>query len=481
MTLADLMKKLEITEYPEDLNPEFEKAIAEYKLCGDHIVQEKHLNKLNNKFRMFNEKWPDVLQTANSIKKQPDVLLYIYFLKVLLRKNGYPDKSVFRTLTTLKPKTPSDYDLAPMFALLHYIPAMVEDMQKRNVPDYIIQDTISEFEGNIRAFQDRYHRPGILTLAQWLRNFIDLDIFRIGRFNLQMNTQFRGPVTVFKRTSTACNTIGSNNTAEYSNTIKYSNTVECNNTAEYSNTTEYINTAECNNTAQNSTPVEKCSSIENSTFAENCTPVENNYTFENSSSEYAILMNGVKIHRSGMILGSAGCTDIEGSFEANIAETDDYYEGFPVGPNGLAINQKVRLPKNEWQIALQKGDNVISVHIPPRLSLKKEICDASYELARRIYQEHYPEYKYKAFVCHSWMMDPQISTLLGKDTNIPLFQKKFMRYPLLSAGRGVMNFVFLRPGATNIEDLPEDTTLRRVIKKHLLDGKYMYEMGGVFF
>jgi hypothetical protein len=192
-------------------------------------------------------------------------------------------------------------------------------------------------------------------------------------------------------------------------------------------------------------------------------------------------MNHAVVHRSGLLLGAAGCDDAAGSYEAEISVTADAVTGYPVGKNGLAVKKKIKLPKSEWHCALTAGDPVLSIHIPAQMSLAQDICEASYRRAREIFAVHYPEFAYKAFYCESWMMDPQLAALLGQATNITRFQNKYSPYPTRSQGKAVLDFVFLKPRDTHPEDLPEDTSLRRAIKKHYMEGKFIYESGGVFF
>lgn len=207
-------------------------------------------------------------------------------------------------------------------------------------------------------------------------------------------------------------------------------------------------------------------------------PVE---VFESDRGEHLVLINNRRIHRSGQILGSAGCEDEEGSFLAELIEDSDGWTGYPAGPDALVKNAPVKLSKNEWRRVLKNGDPVLSVHIPSQMSLAQEVCEESYIKAKKVFKDHYPEFDYKAFMCHSWMMDPQLKALLGRETNLTLFMDKYIPYPLKSNGLGVINFVFLLPEDTPPEKLPEDTSLRRAIKEHYLKGKYIYVQGGVFF
>lgn len=186
--------------------------------------------------------------------------------------------------------------------------------------------------------------------------------------------------------------------------------------------------------------------------------------YKNKSGEYKILMNDVETGR-GIIYGP------------------EYYEGYSVNEEGFAENNTVRLLKSEWQAVLTTGDKVISVHIPAGQGLSPDACEASYERVRRVLKDHYPEVRYNAFCCeHSWLMDPQLKGFLEKDSNILLFQKKYMLYPNKADGKSVFTFVFMQPDENiRLEDLPEDTRLMRAVKKHYLSGGLIYEHGGLFF
>ena len=59
-------------------------------------------------------------------------------------------------------------------------------------------------------------------------------------------------------------------------------------------------------------------------------------------------------------------------------------------------------------------------------------------------------------------MDPQLDEMLGEDTNIVKFSKRFHRLTRKSDGRGVFDFVFrIEDEEIDIQHLPEHTTLER--------------------
>ncbi|HOJ10622.1 MAG TPA: hypothetical protein PK733_08515, partial [Clostridiales bacterium] len=81
----------------------------------------------------------------------------------------------------------------------------------------------------------------------------------------------------------------------------------------------------------------------------------------------------------------------------------------------------------------------------------------------------------------SWMMDYQLRQFLSENSGIVRFQHRYLLYPRFTTGKAVFTFVFNKPFIEKLEDLPEDTSLLHAIKYHYLNGKYIYEQGGVFF
>lgn len=74
---------------------------------------------------------------------------------------------------------------------------------------------------------------------------------------------------------------------------------------------------------------------------------------------------------------------------------------------------------------LKKEDPVLDVHIPARGPLDYGECRKSLELAREFFPKFYPEFDYKCFTCHSWLLDPTLNTVLKEGSNILSFQTLF--------------------------------------------------------
>ena len=191
------------------------------------------------------------------------------------------------------------------------------------------------------------------------------------------------------------------------------------------------------------------------------------------------LADGEQVHRDGYVLGSLHYEDAAGSWEARVEESDTAWSGYAYLENGYIAKEKTAYPKTEWEKVLATGDPTVSVHIPAGGGLTPAVVDETLAQFRSFLAAYYPEYDYRACVCASWLMDPQLDTLLPEDSNIVHFSRRFTRLARKSQGDGVFNFIFSKPDMNfDIRDLPENTRLEKAIKQHYLSGKAVYEMNG---
>ncbi len=200
---------------------------------------------------------------------------------------------------------------------------------------------------------------------------------------------------------------------------------------------------------------------------------------ENKENELAILFNGENIDSRGMIKGTPPTEEDSSCFYAEVKETDDCFIGYRATENGIVANTPESFSKSEWKVVLKQGECVVGVHIPKNGALTQEACEASYQRAREVFKNCYPDFNYRAFHCHTWLFDPQLKNFLPPESKILAFQKKYTLFPGETEGTDVFNFVF-KLRFKEYADMPEDTSLQRAIKKHYLDGKYIYEFDGIF-
>ena len=195
------------------------------------------------------------------------------------------------------------------------------------------------------------------------------------------------------------------------------------------------------------------------------------------TGRYEIMMTDGTYHRSGNVLGSAGCTDTEGSFEADFCETETEYTGC-LAKNGLVSPVRVTLSKKEWEVYLKQGDATLSLHIPKGAELTRENIQSSVKEAWETAKKVYPEYDIKAVHCYSWLLNPKLAEIVGENSKIGIFGSSFLRYPSKTDGMDVFGFVFPQMH-DGYETLPENTRLERGLKKLYMEGGYLLNTAGV--
>ena len=206
---------------------------------------------------------------------------------------------------------------------------------------------------------------------------------------------------------------------------------------------------------------------------------------EDKNGNKKVLVNDLSLHKSGNALGNLGFADKKGSFVANILETDSYIEGYSVDEKSYLVNvSPTKFDKKEWQVIYGPTDDKIIVHIPPKDSLDRQSVLSSYERARKIFKNSFPEYDFKAFVTDSWLFAPALDMVLKENSNIRTFRKDYIIFPARCEGLDIFHYVFnLFPKTieeVDIDNLPEDNSLRKGIKEQLKKGNYFYEFFGFY-
>ncbi len=205
--------------------------------------------------------------------------------------------------------------------------------------------------------------------------------------------------------------------------------------------------------------------------------------FLNKKGDLKVLMNGVILHKNGNILGNLGCEEEEGSLSVKVAETEQYFEGFSVDENtNLAQKTPIKLNKNEWVKIYQDGDYVLKVHIPFSGSFDKETCEKSYEKARVLFKKCYPEYDFKVFATHTWLLAPALKSVIKEGSNIYNFRQKYLIFPSKNSGLSVFEYVFNKPvksiNDVKFDALEQKNSLQKGIVQQLKKGNFIYEFNG---
>lgn len=130
-------------------------------------------------------------------------------------------------------------------------------------------------------------------------------------------------------------------------------------------------------------------------------------------------------------------------------------------------------------LGIAKGEPIMEIHIPAVGPMTPEACRESLEKAKAFFAEFYPDYHYRCFTCHSWLMDTSLKELLNEDSNILQFQNMFEVLEE-EPDDAILRYVF--KWDTTREKLPQMTCssgFAKRVKEQALQGREFHESYGV--
>ncbi len=137
-------------------------------------------------------------------------------------------------------------------------------------------------------------------------------------------------------------------------------------------------------------------------------------------------------------------------------------------PRQLSL-QEFRVGCLEYEF-VELEEKMISIHIPSDANLEEKTIQKSLNDFFEFRKMFFPEWVNIQMYCNSWLLSPALKELLDKDSRILNFQKFFVVESVDYEKQSIFQWVF--PGYTEAsDDLPEDTSLQRRMKKYLLEGK----------
>lgn len=128
---------------------------------------------------------------------------------------------------------------------------------------------------------------------------------------------------------------------------------------------------------------------------------------------------------------------------------------------------------------LREGDPVLEVHIPFGPKLTPEEAAASFAMAKDFFAKYFPDYNYKCFTCHSWMLDDKLKDYLPESSNILKFSALFDKFQG-EDNNALLRFIFRWD--TQEENLPYvvcNTGFAARIKSAVMKGERFSEVLGV--
>ena len=128
---------------------------------------------------------------------------------------------------------------------------------------------------------------------------------------------------------------------------------------------------------------------------------------------------------------------------------------------------------------VKKGDCVLEVHIPQGEKLNIADCKDSIESAKVFFDTYFPDYRYKVFTCHSWMLDETLRAYLPEQSGILRFGDLFDRVDA-DESTALLSYLFaFDTTPLNVKYRYPCSSFAARVQKAVLSGEKFYETLGV--
>ena len=122
---------------------------------------------------------------------------------------------------------------------------------------------------------------------------------------------------------------------------------------------------------------------------------------------------------------------------------------------------------------LQAGEHILGVHIPEISGspLSPAAVRASLVKAQEFFSRYFPAQPVRIANCVSWLLDPYLAANLPSESNIAQFASLFTLYgELLDTPSDAVYFTFRSRDFTNVQALPRETGLQRIVAGRIESG-----------
>ena len=134
----------------------------------------------------------------------------------------------------------------------------------------------------------------------------------------------------------------------------------------------------------------------------------------------------------------------------------------------------ITLSLTDYEKVLKTGDDVLSVHIPKDGRMTPALVDEAFCLAEDFFAKYYPEKKFIAYVCSSWLLNTDIKEFLNPESNIVRFQKRFRIVVTTVNGYSLFWHVFGTPNIGPLDELVPKNDFQKKFLDRVKAGQTLY-------
>ena len=122
---------------------------------------------------------------------------------------------------------------------------------------------------------------------------------------------------------------------------------------------------------------------------------------------------------------------------------------------------------DEMKQRFPEGLPIINVHITTDANLQSDKIDESFKLAHDFFTTYFPEHKYRAFTCRTWMLYTPTQKILPPDSNITAFANRFEIFAANKNAKQALDRIYETSNMKEIAAMEKHSSLAKVAYKNL--------------
>lgn len=167
-----------------------------------------------------------------------------------------------------------------------------------------------------------------------------------------------------------------------------------------------------------------------------------------------------------------GLPDNDGEFVTTFAEENGKVTGYIFDSLGRLDFEKKCF--TDLVPAIQKGDPVISVHMPGSAKLDENEVEKSLVGAKAFFDKYFPELQFVAFVSSTWLLDTGLRRFLREGSNIVKLQNRFGITIASQNGYSLFDNIFNTKTYCSLDELVPTNRFQQEVLDMVKAGGHIY-------
>lgn len=122
---------------------------------------------------------------------------------------------------------------------------------------------------------------------------------------------------------------------------------------------------------------------------------------------------------------------------------------------------------DKWKRRFPEGTPIITIHILENADFRPDEIDKSFNLARNFFNKYFKEHRYEIFICRTWLLYGPTQDILGENSNIASFSKKFKIIAENKNTKQALDRIYGTSDLAIINKMDKNTSLEKLAYKNL--------------